>query len=86
MNNFKMAKADNRSIYGPAKQSIKAQAVYSALAKTYIHSNDEPEKSLKENDQYDPLIVGKYCERPWKTGLSISSHETTSSCQIEKTS
>ncbi|KAH8602632.1 hypothetical protein B0O99DRAFT_697070 [Bisporella sp. PMI_857] len=39
------------------------QAVYNALAKIYIDSNNNPEKFLKENDQYDPLIVGKYCEK-----------------------
>ena len=39
------------------------QAVYNALAKIYIDSNNNPEKFLKENDMYDPLIVGKYCER-----------------------
>ena len=39
------------------------QAVYNALAKIYIDSNNAPEKFLKENDQYDSLVVGKYCER-----------------------
>ncbi|RKF81067.1 putative clathrin heavy chain [Golovinomyces cichoracearum] len=39
------------------------RAVYNALAKIYIDSNNNPEKFLKENDQYDPLIVGKYCEK-----------------------
>ena len=39
------------------------QAVYNALAKIYIDSNNNPEKFLKENDLYDPLIVGKYCEK-----------------------
>ncbi len=39
------------------------QAVYNALAKIYIDSNNNPEKFLKENDQYDPLVVGKYCEK-----------------------
>ncbi|TVY52677.1 putative clathrin heavy chain [Lachnellula cervina] len=39
------------------------QAVYNALAKIYIDSNNNPEKFLKENDQYDPLSVGKYCEK-----------------------
>lgn len=36
------------------------QAVYNALAKIYIDSNNAPEKFLKENDQYDTLIVGKW--------------------------
>ncbi|PBP22624.1 clathrin heavy chain [Diplocarpon rosae] len=39
------------------------QAVYNALAKIYIDSNNNPERFLKENDQYDPLTVGKYCEK-----------------------
>lgn len=38
-------------------------AVYDALAKIYIDSNNNPEKFLKENDQYDTLVVGKYCEK-----------------------
>lgn len=38
------------------------QAVYNALAKIYIDSNNNPEKFLRENDQYDTLTVGKYCE------------------------
>ncbi|KAJ5156750.1 clathrin heavy chain [Penicillium capsulatum] len=39
------------------------QAVYNALAKIYIDSNNNPEKFLKENDLYDTLTVGKYCEK-----------------------
>jgi clathrin heavy chain len=39
------------------------QAVYNALAKIYIDSNNNPEKFLQENDLYDTLVVGKYCER-----------------------
>ncbi|PQE09668.1 clathrin heavy chain protein [Rutstroemia sp. NJR-2017a BBW] len=39
------------------------QAVYNALAKIYIDSNNNPEKFLKENDLYDTLVVGRYCER-----------------------
>lgn len=39
------------------------QAVYNALAKIYIDSNNNPEKFLKENDQYDTLSIGKYCEK-----------------------
>ncbi|CAD0048466.1 unnamed protein product [Aureobasidium pullulans] len=39
------------------------QAVYNALAKIYIDSNNDPEKFLKENDMYDTMIVGKYCEK-----------------------
>ncbi|KAL9614787.1 MAG: hypothetical protein Q9167_000778 [Letrouitia subvulpina] len=39
------------------------QAVYNALAKIYIDSNNNPEKFLKESDAYDPLVVGRYCEK-----------------------
>jgi clathrin heavy chain len=39
------------------------QAVYNALAKIYIDSNNNPEKFLKENERYDTLTVGKYCEK-----------------------
>ncbi|CAK7563496.1 MAG: Clathrin heavy chain [Sporothrix epigloea] len=39
------------------------QAIYNALAKIYIDSNNNPDKFLKENDQYDTLSVGKYCEK-----------------------
>ena len=39
------------------------QAVFNALAKIYIDSNNNPEKFLRENDQYDSLTVGKYCEK-----------------------
>ena len=38
-------------------------AVYNALAKIYIDSNNNPEKFLKENPLYDSLVVGKYCEK-----------------------
>ena len=38
-------------------------AVYNALAKIYIDSNNNPEKFLKENTLYDSLTVGKYCEK-----------------------
>ncbi|KAG7890259.1 hypothetical protein KL907_004218 [Ogataea polymorpha] len=39
------------------------KAVYDTLAKIYIDSNNNPEKFLVENDQYDTLVVGKYCEK-----------------------
>ncbi|KAK1050353.1 Clathrin heavy chain [Friedmanniomyces endolithicus] len=38
-------------------------AIYDALAKIYIDSNNEPEKFLKENDLYDTLTIGRYCEK-----------------------
>jgi clathrin heavy chain len=50
------------------------QAVYNALAKIYIDSNNNPEKFLKENDQYDTLSVGKYCEKR-DPGLAFIAYE-----------
>jgi len=38
-------------------------AVYNALAKIYIDSNNNPEAFLTQNDLYDTLTVGKYCEK-----------------------
>jgi clathrin heavy chain len=38
-------------------------AVYNALAKIYIDSNNDPERFLKENDAYDTLVVGNYCAK-----------------------
>ncbi|KAB8336830.1 hypothetical protein FH972_021138 [Carpinus fangiana] len=39
------------------------QAVFNAICKVYIDSNNDPQKFLQENDQYDPLTIGKYCEK-----------------------
>lgn len=39
------------------------QEVYNTLAKIYIDSNNSPEKFLQENDNYDTLSVGRYCEK-----------------------
>ncbi|CAO2649115.1 Nn.00g100640.m01.CDS01 [Neocucurbitaria sp. VM-36] len=50
------------------------QAVFNALAKIYIDSNNNPEKFLKENDQYDTLTVGKYCEKR-DPGLALIAYE-----------
>ncbi|KAL1731173.1 hypothetical protein EV714DRAFT_249463 [Schizophyllum commune] len=38
-------------------------AVYNAIAKIYIDSNNNPEQFLKENNLYEPLVVGKFCEK-----------------------
>ncbi|KIY52907.1 clathrin heavy chain [Fistulina hepatica ATCC 64428] len=37
-------------------------AVFNAMAKIYIDSNNNPEQFLKENNLYEPLVVGKFCE------------------------
>ena len=39
------------------------QAVFNAMAKISIDSNKNPEAFLKENNLYDPLTIGKYCEK-----------------------
>lgn len=39
------------------------QEVFNTLAKIYIDSNNSPEKFLQENNNYDTLSVGKYCEK-----------------------
>lgn len=44
-------------------QGNQQQAVYNALAKIYIDSNNSPEVFLRDNNLYDTLIVGKYCEK-----------------------
>ncbi|KAL7419060.1 Clathrin heavy chain [Cryptotrichosporon argae] len=45
------------------EQGSTDHAVYNAIAKISIDSNNNPEAFLKENNLYDPLIVGKYCEK-----------------------
>ncbi|KAF4569964.1 hypothetical protein EYR36_009770 [Pleurotus pulmonarius] len=37
-------------------------AIYNAIAKISIDSNSNPEQFLKENNLYEPLVVGKFCE------------------------
>ncbi|CAI5760574.1 unnamed protein product [Candida verbasci] len=50
------------------------QEVYNTLAKIYIDSNNSPEKFLQENNIYDTLAVGKYCEKrdPYLAYISYS--------------
>ncbi|KAG9312892.1 hypothetical protein JVU11DRAFT_6325 [Chiua virens] len=36
--------------------------VFNAMAKILIDSNNNPETFLKENNLYEPLVVGKFCE------------------------
>lgn len=38
-------------------------ALYNAFAKILVDSNNNPEAFLKENTIYEPLVVGKYCEK-----------------------
>ncbi|KAG5490034.1 hypothetical protein JKF63_00153 [Porcisia hertigi] len=37
-------------------------ALYNALAKIYVDLGKSPEQFLNENDYYDAIVVGKYCE------------------------
>ncbi|KAG0245932.1 putative CHC1-clathrin heavy chain [Mortierella sp. GBAus27b] len=37
--------------------------IYNAIAKIYIDSNNNPEPFLRTNPLYDPLAIGKYCEK-----------------------
>lgn len=50
------------------------QALYDTLAKVYIDSNNNAEKFLQENDLYNTLVVGKYCESrdPYLAFISYS--------------
>lgn len=45
------------------EQGSTDKAVYNAIAKISIDSNNNPEAFLKENNLYDPATVGKYCEK-----------------------
>ncbi|OCF71038.1 clathrin heavy chain [Kwoniella mangroviensis CBS 8886] len=45
------------------EQGSTDHSVYNAIAKISIDSNNNPEAFLKENNFYDPAIVGKYCEK-----------------------
>ncbi|RXK35208.1 clathrin heavy chain [Tremella mesenterica] len=45
------------------EQGSTDHGVYNAIAKISIDSNNNPEAFLKENNLYDPAVVGKYCEK-----------------------
>lgn len=38
-------------------------ATHNALAKIYIDSNNNAERFLRENQHYESIVVGKYCEK-----------------------
>ncbi|CCJ29399.1 unnamed protein product [Pneumocystis jirovecii] len=38
-------------------------SIFNVLAKIYIDNNNDPNKFLQENDFYDTLVIGKYCEK-----------------------
>jgi clathrin heavy chain len=44
-------------------EGMQDQATHNALAKIYIDANNNPERFLRENEHYDPKIIGKYCEK-----------------------
>lgn len=45
------------------REGNNAPAIYNAYAKIIIDSNNNAEGFLKENQYYDPLVIGRYCER-----------------------
>lgn len=45
------------------EQGSTDKEVYNAVAKISIDSNNNPEAFLKDNNLYDPAVVGKYCEK-----------------------
>ena len=45
------------------KEGVRDTSIFNALAKIYIDSNNNPEAFLKENNLYEPLVIGKYCEK-----------------------
>ncbi|XP_046360192.1 clathrin heavy chain 1 isoform X3 [Haliotis cracherodii] len=44
-------------------EGVNEPATHNALAKIYIDSNNNPERFLRENQFYDSVVVGKYCEK-----------------------
>jgi len=44
-------------------EGVQEPATHNALAKIYIDANNNPERFLRENQFYDSLVVGKYCEK-----------------------
>ncbi|XP_042209629.1 clathrin heavy chain 1-like isoform X1 [Homarus americanus] len=44
-------------------EGVSESATHDAIAKIYIDSNNNPERFLRENQNYDSKVVGKYCEK-----------------------
>ncbi|KAL7673888.1 hypothetical protein ACOME3_000168 [Neoechinorhynchus agilis] len=44
-------------------KGVNDPSIHNAIGKIYIESNNNPERFLKENQYYDSLVVGKYCEK-----------------------
>ncbi|EGD82238.1 clathrin [Salpingoeca rosetta] len=44
-------------------EGVTEPATHNALAKIYIDANNNAERFLRENEHYDSLVVGKYCEK-----------------------
>ena len=44
-------------------EGIDEPATHNALAKIYIDSSNNAERFLRENQFYDSLVIGKYCEK-----------------------
>ncbi|GBE87611.1 hypothetical protein SCP_1102880 [Sparassis crispa] len=49
-------------------------AVYNALAKIYIESNNNPETFLKENNLYEPLVISKFFPHLLVPMLATAEH------------
>lgn len=45
------------------KEGVRDTSIFNALAKIYIDSNSNPEQFLKENNLYEPKVIGLYCEK-----------------------
>lgn len=45
------------------REGVQEPATHNALAKIYIDSNNNPERFLRENQFYDSVVVGRYCEK-----------------------
>lgn len=44
-------------------ENMTDHATYNAYAKILIETSNNPEKFLMENSYYEPLVIGKYCEK-----------------------
>eukprot|EP00834_Sanchytrium_tribonematis_P005493 NODE_336_length_9298_cov_0.577889.p1 type:complete len:1760 gc:universal NODE_336_length_9298_cov_0.577889:589-5868(+) len=56
--------------------------VHNALAKIYIDTNNQPELYLKQNQCYDPLLIGQYCEKrdPYLSFIAYSMGKCDLEC------
>ncbi|KAG2147061.1 armadillo-type protein [Suillus cothurnatus] len=70
VNSVRMSQTTIKGLLAPQPNRLKLilpgwsqdPAVFNALAKIFIDSNNKPETFLKKNNLYEPLVVGKFCE------------------------